>query len=55
MLVEKDSVQASDKLYKAAEEAVKVLALHFGLSDVLEKVERGAAGPPRSSRRLSKR
>ena len=40
MLVEKDPVQASEKPYKAAEEAVKVLALHFGLSDTLEKVEK---------------
>ena len=38
-LADKDPVQASEKLYKAAEEAVKALALHFGLSDVLEKVE----------------
>ena len=38
-LVEKDPVQASGKLYKAAEEAVKALALHLGLSEVLEKVE----------------
>lgn len=38
-LVEKDSIQASEKLYKAAEEAVEALALHLGLSEVLEKVE----------------
>jgi len=39
-LVEKDPVQASERLYRAAEEAVKALALHFGLSEVLEKVEK---------------
>jgi hypothetical protein len=38
-LVEKDPIQASEKLYKAAEEAVKGLALHLGLSEALEKVE----------------
>jgi hypothetical protein len=32
-------IQASEKLYKAAEEAVEALALHLGLSEVLEKVE----------------
>ena len=36
-LVEKDPVQASERLYRAA---VKALALHFGLSEVLEKVEK---------------
>jgi len=39
-LADEDPARASEKLYKAAEEAVKALALHFGLSDVLEKVER---------------
>uniref|UniRef100_A0A7J3X5H4 Uncharacterized protein n=1 Tax=Thermofilum pendens TaxID=2269 RepID=A0A7J3X5H4_THEPE len=39
-LIDRDPVQASEKLYKAAEEAVKALALHFGLSDILEKVEK---------------
>ena len=39
-LANKDPVQASEKLYKAAEEAVKALALHFGLSDILGKVEK---------------
>jgi len=35
-------VQASEKLYRAAEKAVKALAHHFGLSDILdlEKVEK---------------
>jgi hypothetical protein len=41
-LVDKDPVQASEKLYKAAEEAVKAFTAHLGLSDVLKKVgERG--------------
>ena len=37
-LVEKDTVQASEKLYKAAEECVKALTLHFKLSKILEKI-----------------
>jgi hypothetical protein len=37
-LVDKDPVQASGKLYKAAEEVVKALATHFNLSDILEDV-----------------
>ncbi|WP_291766895.1 PaREP1 family protein, partial [Caldivirga sp. UBA161] len=41
-LVDKDPVQASEKLYKAAEECVKALAQHYDLRDVLDKVnERG--------------
>ena len=41
-LVDKDPVQASEKLYKAAEEAVKALAHHFDLGEVLKRVgERG--------------
>ena len=40
-LVERDPVQASEKLYKAAEETVKALTMHFNLSDILTKVERG--------------
>jgi len=39
-LTDEDPVQASEKLYKAAEEAVKALALHFNLSDVVERVEK---------------
>ncbi|MCC6004556.1 MAG: PaREP1 family protein [Thermofilum sp.] len=39
-LVERDPVQASEKLYKAAEETVKALAVHLGLSDILEGVEK---------------
>jgi len=38
-LVDKDPVQASEKLYKAVEECVKVLAVHFNLSEVLSRVE----------------
>lgn len=37
-LVEKDPVQASEKLYKAAEESVKALAIHFNLEDILRSV-----------------
>ena len=37
-LVERDPIQASEKLYKAAEETIKTLALHFELKDVLEMV-----------------
>jgi len=39
-LVDKDPVQASEKLYKAAEEAVKALAMHFNVKEVLDVVER---------------
>ncbi len=38
-LVGKDPVQASEKLYKAAEEAVKALAIFYNLQDVLSGVE----------------
>jgi hypothetical protein len=38
-LVGRDPVQASEKLYKAAEEAVKVLAIFYNLQDVLGGVE----------------
>jgi len=41
-LVDKDSAQASEKLYKAAEEVVKALAYNLGLTEVLGRVkERG--------------
>jgi hypothetical protein len=41
-LIDKDAIQASEKLYKAAEECVKVLASHFNLEDILRRVkERG--------------
>jgi hypothetical protein len=38
-LVNRDPVQASEKLYKAAEEAVKALAIFYDLQDVLAGVE----------------
>jgi len=38
-LVDKDPVQASEKLYKAAEEAVKALAIFYNLQDVLAGIE----------------
>lgn len=40
-LIDKDPVQASEKLYKAAEESVKILAYHFVFDDILEKVSEG--------------
>jgi len=36
--VDKGPVQASEKLYKATEEAVKALAIHYNLSDILEVI-----------------
>jgi hypothetical protein len=39
-LIDRDPVQASEKLYKAAEEAVKALTTYFNLKDILEDVER---------------
>jgi hypothetical protein len=39
-LIDTDPVQASEKLYKAAEEAVKALTIHFNLKDILEDVEK---------------
>ena len=38
-LVNRDPVQASEKLYKAAEEAVKALVVFYNLQDVLAGVE----------------
>jgi hypothetical protein len=38
MLIDKDPVQAFEKLYKAAEEVVKALTIYFNLSDIMEKV-----------------
>ncbi|MEM1545417.1 MAG: PaREP1 family protein [Candidatus Methanomethylicia archaeon] len=41
-LIDKDPVQASEKLYKVAEETIKALAIHFKLTEILAKVnERG--------------
>jgi hypothetical protein len=39
-LADRNPVQASEKLYRAAEEAVKALATYFDLRDILEGVER---------------
>jgi hypothetical protein len=39
-LVDRDPVQASEKLYKAAEECVKALAIHLKIEDVLKSVEK---------------
>ena len=39
-LVDRDPIQACEKLYKATEEAVKALALYFNLREILESVER---------------
>ena len=38
-LIDKDPVQASEKLYKACEEAIRALAIYNGLSEILAKVE----------------
>lgn len=38
-LVNKDPTQASEKLYKAAEEAIKALVFAEGLSDIISRVE----------------
>ena len=38
-LMDKDPVQASEKLYKAAEEVVRALAQHYGIKDMLARVE----------------
>jgi hypothetical protein len=40
-LVDKDPVQASEKLYKAAEEAVKTLAIFLGLDEARKAIEQG--------------
>jgi len=40
MLVDKAPVQASEKLYKAAEEVVKTLAIYFDLREILEDFEK---------------
>jgi len=41
-LVEKDPIQASEKLYKAAEEVVKSLTTYFNFGDIIKRVdERG--------------
>jgi len=40
-LIDKDPVQASEKLYKAAEEAVKALAIALNLEEARKAVESG--------------
>jgi hypothetical protein len=40
-LADKDPVQASEKLYKAAEEAVKAMALALNLDEARKAVEQG--------------
>jgi len=40
-LIDKDPVQASEKLYKAAEEAVKIIAIALKLPEADEAVKRG--------------
>ena len=40
-MVDKDPVQASEKLYRAAEEAVKALAISLGLKEAEEALEMG--------------
>ncbi|MDT7887711.1 MAG: PaREP1 family protein [Desulfurococcales archaeon] len=39
-LVDRDPVQASEKLYKAVEECVKALAIHHNLEEILRRVEK---------------
>jgi transcription initiation factor TFIIB len=41
MLVDKDPIQASEKLYKAAEESIKALALHLNLKNQGKNTKRG--------------
>lgn len=38
---ERDTVQASEKLYKASEEAIKILAERFGLKEYVEAERKG--------------
>jgi len=41
-LIDRDPVQASEKLYKAVEEVVKALMMYYRLNDILDRVnERG--------------
>ena len=41
-LIDKNPIQASEKIYKAAEEAIKALTMSLGMENVLSKVgERG--------------
>jgi hypothetical protein len=40
-LIDKDSVQASERLYKAAEEAVKAIAIALDIDEARKALERG--------------
>jgi hypothetical protein len=40
-LADKDPIQASEKLYKAAEEAVKALALALNIDEARKALEQG--------------
>jgi Archaeal PaREP1/PaREP8 family. len=39
-LIDRDPVQASEKLYKAVEEVVKALTIHYRLGDILDRVNK---------------
>jgi len=39
-LVDRDPVQSCEKLYKATEEAIKGLVIHFNIKDIIESIER---------------
>jgi hypothetical protein len=39
-LVDRDPIQASENLYKDAEECVKTLAIYLNLGDIMREVER---------------
>jgi hypothetical protein len=58
-LIDKDPIQASEKLYKAAEECVKALTIHLKIEDVLRSVEsrgrRTATDLERAVKEISKR
>ncbi len=40
VLVDRDPIQASEKLYKAAEECVKALAIYLNLGNIIREVEK---------------
>ena len=43
-LIDKDPVQASEKLYKAAEETIKALAIGLDLPEARRAIESGVGG-----------
>jgi hypothetical protein len=53
-LISKDLVQASEKLYKACEEAIKALTIYNKLGEILVKVEEEGDGLLQSLRKPSK-